>query len=77
VVGHFTKKTKNSYKNKINRLSKNMETLQNKFKNMFLNNIEQKLLDMNYPAYQKTIVQEIFNTAKVICLLLLYINILI
>lgn len=44
---------------------------------MSFNNIEQKLIDMNYPAYQKTIVQEIFNAAKVICLLLIYINTLI
>lgn len=71
------RKQKNSYKKKINLLTKNIETLKSKFKNMSFNNIEQKLIDMNYPAYQKTIVQEIFNAAKVICLLLIYINTLI
>ncbi|CAI6377174.1 unnamed protein product [Macrosiphum euphorbiae] len=52
-------------KNKLVHQKKNLLNLQSEYSNISQKSIEEKLIEINCPVNQKTIVQEIFLAAKV------------
>lgn len=61
------RRQKNRFEKQVNSLKKDLLNLQSKYSNISQKTIEEKLVEINCPVNQKTIVQEIFAAAKLTC----------